>query len=53
MSAESKKSMGWTAALIALGIVAPFGGPKLLALLIPAALLVWYGARPALRGGGK
>ena len=41
--------MGSTVALILLGMVALFGGPKWLGLLIPAAMLVWYAAGPALR----
>jgi hypothetical protein len=51
MSMDSKKSMGWTLLLILLGIAALYGGSRWLALLIPAALLVWYGAGPLLRGG--
>ncbi len=49
MSADSKKSVGWTAVLILLGMAALYGGSKWLALLIPVALLVWYGAAPLLR----
>jgi len=51
MSANSKKSIRSTIVLILMGIAALYGGPKTLALLIPAALLVWYGARPILRSG--
>jgi hypothetical protein len=51
MSANSKKSMGWTMVLICLGLLALFGGEKWLALLIPAAVFVWYAARPMLRTG--
>ena len=51
MSTESKKSMGWTIVLILLGLVALYAGSNWLAILIPAALLVWYGARPMLRSG--
>jgi len=51
MSMDAKKSMGWTAVLILLGMAALYGGLKWLALLIPAALLVWYAARPGLRTG--
>ena len=51
MSMDAKKSMGWTVVLILLGMAALFGGLKWLALLIPAALLVWYTARPGLRAG--
>jgi hypothetical protein len=51
MSANSKKSMGWTVILILLGMAALFGGSRWLTLLIPAALLVWYAAKPILRTG--
>ncbi len=51
MSANSKKSMGWTVVLILLGMGALYGGSKWLALLIPAALFVWYAAKPRLRTG--
>jgi hypothetical protein len=51
MSADAKKSMGWTAVLIALGIVAFCAGPQWLAILVPAAILVWYSAAPVLRSG--
>jgi hypothetical protein len=51
MSANSKKSMGWTVVLILLGMAALFGGSRWLSLLIPAALLVWYAARPMIRTG--
>ena len=51
MSADSKKSMGWTIVLILLGIVALVGGVKWLVLLIPAAVLIWYSAGPILRSG--
>jgi len=51
MSTNSKKSMGWTIVLIVLGVVALYGGAKWLSLLIPAALLVWFTAKPSLRTG--
>ena len=51
MSMNSKKSMGWTVVLILLGIVAFVGGMKWLVVLIPAAMMVWYGVGPALRSG--
>jgi hypothetical protein len=51
MSANSKKSMGSTAALILLGMLALYGGEKWLSLLVPAAVLVWYAAQPILRSG--
>jgi hypothetical protein len=49
MSTESKKSMGWTSILIILGVAAMYDGTKSLALLIPAAVLVWYGSSALLR----
>ena len=51
MSADSKKSMGWTIVLVLLGVVALVSGVKWLVLLIPAAMLIWYGAGPILRSG--
>jgi hypothetical protein len=51
MSANSKKSLGSTILLIFLGVAALVGGTKWLVLLVPAALLVWYGTGPVLRGG--
>ena len=51
MSANSKKSMGWTIILIILGMAALYGGTKWLSLLIPAALFVWFTAKPTLRTG--
>jgi hypothetical protein len=51
MSANSKKSLGSTLFLIVLGIAAFYGGTKTLAVLIPAALLVWFGVGPILRSG--
>jgi hypothetical protein len=50
MSAKSKKSVGWTIVLIMFGFAALFAGTKVLIVLIPAALLIWYGiAQPMLR----
>jgi hypothetical protein len=51
VSANSKKSMAWTMVLILLGITALLIGEKSLVLLIPAALLIWYGALPTLGSG--
>jgi len=51
MSANSKKSMTWTLVLILLGMAALYGGSRWLTILIPAAGLVWYIARPMLRTG--
>jgi Na+/H+ antiporter NhaC len=51
MSANSKKSILWTIVLIILGMAALFGGAKWLSLLIPAAMFVWFAAKPSLRTG--
>lgn len=51
MSAELKKSMSWTVVLVVLGVAALYGGLGWLAILIPAAMLVWYGVSPELRKG--
>ena len=51
VSANSKKSLSSTVFLIVLGIAALYGGTKTLAVLIPAALVVWFGVSPMLRSG--
>jgi len=51
MSRDAKKSLSSTTVLILLGVAALFGGVKSLVFLIPAALLVWYSARPMPRKG--
>jgi hypothetical protein len=51
MSADTKKSTGATAIFILLGLAALFGGAGWLTLLIPAAVVVWYGAGSAWRTG--
>jgi Na+/H+ antiporter NhaC len=51
MSSKSRKSMAWTVVLILLGVAALFGGAKWLSLLIPAAMFVWFAAKPSLRTG--
>jgi hypothetical protein len=51
MSMNTKKSVSGTILLIALGLITLFAGPKLLPVLIPVAMLIWFGARPALRTG--
>lgn len=45
MNGTTKTSLA-TAALILLGIFALLVGEKSLAVLVPAAVLVWYGAAP-------
>jgi hypothetical protein len=51
MSAETKKSTGWMVVLMVLGVAALYADSKWLAILIPAALLVWHEASPVLRSG--
>jgi hypothetical protein len=51
MSLNLKKSIGWCAVLMLLGVAALFAGANWLVLLIPAASLVWYGAMPSFRSG--
>jgi hypothetical protein len=51
MSANAKKSMTATIALILFGALALFAGEKWLWALIPAAALVWYAANLKLRSG--
>jgi hypothetical protein len=45
MNTPSKKSRGWALILVALGLLALYAGPRALALLVPAAILVWYANR--------
>jgi hypothetical protein len=45
MNSPSNKSCGWALVLIALGMLALYGGPRALALLVPVAILVWYASR--------
>jgi len=51
MNANWKKSIVRSALLMLLGIVALYVGMRSLLVLIPAATLIWYGARPVLRSG--
>jgi hypothetical protein len=51
MNINSNKSLGWMVVLIVLGVAVFFGGTKWLTFVIPAALLVWFGARPTPRSG--
>jgi hypothetical protein len=51
MSMNTKKSVSGTILLILLGLVALFAGANWLPVLIPAAMLIWFGAGPALRSG--
>jgi len=51
MKVDAKKSMIWAIVLVVLGVAALYGGAKWLAILVPAAALVWYSASPMLRKG--
>jgi hypothetical protein len=51
MNSDSKRSMLCAVVLVFLGVIAIIGGARWLALLIPAAMLIWYGARPELGSG--
>jgi uncharacterized membrane protein YhaH (DUF805 family) len=42
MNTRSKRSRGWAVVLVVLGLLAFYGGPRGLALLVPAAILVWF-----------
>jgi hypothetical protein len=50
VNANYKRSMAWAILLVLLGLAAVYGGTRWLMLLIPLAILVWIGAKPALRG---
>ena len=51
MNRDSNRSILWAVVLVLLGVIAIIGGAKWLALLIPAAMLIWYGAGPMLGSG--
>jgi hypothetical protein len=51
MSVDAKKGYGSTLVLLVLGLLVLHFGANWLPVLIPVALLVWYGVPPALRGG--
>lgn len=51
MNIKTPQSLLSTMALILLGVIAFTAGAKWLTLLIPAALLIWYGAGPVLKSG--
>ena len=50
-STSSKQSVALSLLLIILGVAALYGGAKWLTVLVPAAIVVWYGAGPILRSG--
>jgi hypothetical protein len=41
MSAEARKSYGWTCILLLLGLIAFYGGAPWLLVVIPAAIVLW------------
>jgi hypothetical protein len=43
MTGKSKVAALWASLLIALGILALWGGPRLSMILVPAAILIYYG----------
>lgn len=51
MNANSSNSILWAMVLVALGIAAFFGGTGWLVVVLPAAMLVWFGARPIVASG--
>jgi hypothetical protein len=51
MSKNAHKSIGWTIVLILFGVIALFTGAKSLLVLIPAAMVIWSGARPTIGNG--
>ena len=51
MSMESKKSVSFSIVLMLFGVFAMYAGLKSLIVLVPAAMLIWYEARPRLRSG--
>jgi hypothetical protein len=51
MNKNTQKSIGWAFLLIVFGIIALMEGTKSLLLLIPAAMMIWYGARPTVNNG--
>lgn len=53
MNTQSNKSCGWALILVALGLLALYAGPRALALLIPAALVVWFAVAETYREPAK
>jgi hypothetical protein len=53
MNTRSRKSRVWALVLVALGLLALYGGPRGLALLVPAAILVWYAAAESTAGNNR
>ena len=51
MTRNKKKYMAWALVLMLLGVTALYAGTLWLVLLIPAAMLVWYGVAAKLPSG--
>jgi hypothetical protein len=51
MNKNLQKSIGWAVLLIVFGIISLSEGEKSLLVLIPAAMMIWYGARPTVGNG--
>ncbi|HEY1678946.1 MAG TPA: hypothetical protein VGG04_14615 [Candidatus Sulfotelmatobacter sp.] len=51
MSANTRNSLSRTLLLVLLGFIATLAGVKSLVILVPAAMLVWFGDVRALRRG--
>jgi hypothetical protein len=51
MNTNLKQSIGSTLLLVLLGMVVFLAGVKWLVILVPVAILVWFGTSPALRSG--
>jgi hypothetical protein len=52
MNRNTRKSIGWAILLVLFGIIALGEGTKSLFVLIPAAMMIWYGAWPS-PGNGR
>jgi hypothetical protein len=50
MSVEAKKGYGSTLILLFLGVLALHFGGSWLPVLVPAAMIVWFGSELSLRG---
>ncbi len=51
MSRQNQKSISLSLVLIMLGLLAMYEGLSSLVVLVPAAVFVWYEAKPILRSG--
>lgn len=51
MDTKSKNSILWAMVLVAFGVAVFFGGTGWAIVLLPLAVLIWFAARPTVRGG--